>query len=203
MLLFDCKELLSKVEVCSLSINSAELRFTEKVQEFERSHSRCILKFFTSLTVGCRNGKLRIIEIDNLSGQVIYRETSSLDLQKDTRYLQETAEQQDVKKPDNLDFVTTRTDFSRDKDRRSARYSRSDPTPSLRKEACFIPISLQCLKVKNCKNGPCRNDPSSGAGFLLVATPDALMLIGLSVSVSVCHSVKHDKICLSVRLSVS
>ena len=186
MLLFDCKELTSKVEICSIAINSAQLRINEKIQESELSHS--VLKFFTSLTVGCRNGKLCIIEIDNLSGPVIYRETSSLDLQKDTRYLQESSEQQGVsaKKPDNVDFVTTRTDFSsRDKDRRSARPSRSDPAPSLRKEACFIPISLECLNVKNSRNDLCRSDESSSAVYLLVAIPDALLLIGISVSASV------------------
>lgn len=193
-LIFDCDILLNKTNICCLGVATCDFRHTS-LPERGKSLPLGEVRFFASLIAGCRDGKLRVLEVDNfIDAAVICRETGILDLKKGTRYLQYIAESalrgdrdRDLGEP-----LASTSDFGipRGGGRTGpVRPSRGEVGPSIKRESSFVPIAIgnisalsDRMRVAGLGAGQANDVAAkSVCGSFVAATSDALIFFSLSV----------------------
>ena len=211
-LMFNCDKFLNKMDICSMTVISIQddertrlqtepYRNSDDENENENIEDNYPYHFSLTLAVGSLDSRLKMIEIDNHNNfKIIYRENGNLDLQRDTRYLEDFSENNQVTKIS--DFSTNYTEDYKSTDRKSIRNNNTDPGPALRKESSFIPISLKYIRVGNDDNngindinvGKTNTNISSAKmrqngvrtmktdlGIIVVVTPSAILRVKVKV----------------------
>lgn len=194
-LIFDCDILLNKTNICSLSVATCDFRHAS-LPERGKSLPPGEVRFFTSLVAGCRDGKLRVLEVDNFTDAVVIsRETGILDLKKGTRYLQYIAESALKENRDREmgEPLAGTGDFGVPRGGGGGRAgpvrpSRGEVGPSIRRESSFVPIAIGNIAVLSDRlrvagaagqinEVALKNLP----GNFVAATSDALIFFSLTV----------------------
>ena len=189
-LMFDCDILLNKTNICSLAITTCDFRYTSS-RELGKTVPFGEVRYFASLIAGCRDGKLRVLEVDNFTdATVICRETGILDLKKGTRYLQCTAEAALKGDRDSADQPAGTGDFGIPKGSGRAgpvRPSRGEVGPSIKRESSFVPIAIGNISLLSDRarvaggGGINQGSGKSICGNFIAATSDALIFFSLTV----------------------
>jgi hypothetical protein len=189
-LIFDCDILLNKTSICCLAVAICDFRH-KSLPERGKPLPPGEVRYFTSLIAGCRDGKLRVVEVDNFTdASVICRETGILDLKKGTRYLQYIAESalkgdrdRDMGEPfaSNGDFGVARGGGRAG----PVRSSSGEAGPSIRRESSFVPIAIGNISALSDRMRAAGqvNDGAvkSLSGTFVAATSDALIFFSLTV----------------------
>ena len=150
------------------------------------------------------DGRLKMIEINQKdNSNMIIKENGNVDLQRDTRYLNNnTVINRDTSISACGDFNTSTSQGCYNRDEKNLRLNQNDIIPSVRKESSFIPITMKYLNIL--ENNDIIDSESSvneivstkgkggvralnnEQGVLIVATASSLLLLTIMVSIKCC-----------------